>query len=171
MADFEKAVQLILKHEGGFVDHPDDPGGATNLGITFNLFKQYAVALGLGKTVHALENLTQDQAKFIYRENFWKPMQGDNFENQQIAEIVFDAYVNMGGKALKMFQMALGVKPDGDIGPYTLAILHQQAPAIVFENFKDYRIDFYKRLVVNKPQLKVFEKGWMNRINSFTYDT
>ncbi len=170
MADFDKAVQLILKHEGGFVDHPADPGGATNRGITFNLFKQYAVALDLEKTVEALKTLTEDQAKFIYRENFWKPMQGDKFENQQVAEIVFDAYVNMGGKALKLFQKALGVENDGDIGPHTLAVLKQQDQRTVFENFKEVRQMFYQGLVARKPELKVFERGWMNRINSFTYD-
>lgn len=169
MADFEKAVQLILKHEGGYVDHPSDPGGATNRGITFNLFKQYAIALDLEKTVDSLKTLTEDQAKFIYRENFWKPMQGDKFQDQQVAEIVFDGYVNMGRRALKLFQKALGVKADGDIGPHTLAILSQQQAAAVFENFKEVRIQYYHDLVKRKPELGVFLKGWMNRINSFNY--
>lgn len=169
MADFEKAVAKVLKHEGGFVDHPADPGGATNRGIIFSLFKQYALALGLEKTKDALKTLTEDQAKFIYREHFWRPMQGDKIQDQQVAEIVFDAYVNMGGRALKLFQKTVGVTADGDIGPHTLEILHQQNQQTVFENFKEVRKTYYQDLVKRKPPLNKFLKGWMNRINSFNY--
>lgn len=169
MADFEKVIPTILKHEGGFVNNPVDPGGATNRGIIFSLFKQYASALNMEPTVEALKTLTEDQAKFIYREHFWNPMQGDSFKDQQVAEIVFDAYVNAGRSGLRSFQKSVGVPADGEIGPYTLEILHQQNQKTVFYNFKEVRTMYYQDLVKRKPQLGVFLKGWMNRINSFNY--
>ena len=169
MANFEQAVQLILKHEGGYVDHPSDPGGATNRGITYQLFTQYAMTLGLNKTIDSLKTLTEDQAKFIYKEHFWDKMRGDEIKSQAVAEIVFDAFVNMGNRAIKLLQIELGVGIDGDFGPVTLNALNQAAPIVLFEQFKDARIDFYKRLAENKPSSKVFLKGWLNRINSFNY--
>jgi len=169
MADFEKAIQLILKHEGGYVDHPSDPGGATNRGITFNLFKRYSGLIGLLPTKDQLRELTELQAKQIYHLEFWDKMNGDKFQDQQVAEIVFDAFVNAGKGALKSFQKAVGVAADGQIGPKTLEVLHQQNQKIVFMNFKEVRAMYYQDLVKRKPQLGVFLNGWMNRINSFTY--
>lgn len=169
MADFEKAIPIILKHEGGYVDHPSDPGGATNRGIIFSLFKQYALVLGLEKTKEALKTLTEDQAKFIYREHFWNTMRGDDFVNQQVANIVFDGYVNMGTRALKMLQVELGVDVDGIIGDNTLAVVNQSAGGVVFNGFKEARIEYYESLAERKPSMKVFLKGWLNRINSFNY--
>lgn len=169
MADFEKAIPIILKHEGGFSNHPADPGGATNRGITFALFKQYAKALGLLPTIDALKSLTEDQAKFIYREHFWNPMKGDEFESQAVANIVFDGYVNMGNRAIKLLQKEIGADADGVVGPKTLAILNAQAPVIVFAGYKDARTRYYINLVERKPEMNVFLKGWLNRINSFQY--
>ena len=169
MADFEQAVKLILKHEGGYVDHPSDPGGATNRGIIFSLFKQYAKSLGLDPTVDSLKTLTEDQAKFIYSEHFWDKMRGDEIQSQAVAEIIFDAYVNMGARALKLLQIELGVGIDGQIGPITLAAINHAAPVVLFEQFKDARTEYYQRLSENKPSMKVFLKGWLNRINSFNY--
>jgi lysozyme family protein len=170
MADFEKAIPIILKHEGGFVDHPSDPGGATNRGIIFSLFKQYAKALGLLPTVDALKSLTEDQAKFIYREHFWDRMLGDQFKDQQVANIVFDAYVNCGGSGLKLIQKEVGVDVDGVIGPNTIAIINDANPHLLFDGFKDARKDYYIRLAERKPKLKVFLKGWLNRVEAFKYD-
>ncbi len=169
MADFETAVKLILKHEGGYVNNSSDPGGATNRGITFMLFKQYADALSLKKTLHDLMNLTEDQAKFIYREEFWDKMKGDQFKNQQVANIVFDGYVNMGGKALKLLQKEVGAWVDGQIGNESLQAINGADPRALFNGYKDARIKFYENLVIQKPKLAVFKKGWLNRINSFVY--
>lgn len=170
MAKFSEAIPIILKHEGLFVNHPSDPGGATNRGITLKLFKRYAVSLGLNPTVEDLKNLTEEQAKEIYFQEFWQQMKGDEIESQQIANIVFDGFVNMGGRALKLLQKEAGVAPDGKIGPVTLSIVNNSNEAILFTGYKDARIDYYKRLVDRKPQLGVFLKGWLNRINSFNLD-
>lgn len=169
MADFETSVKIVLKHEGGFVHHPSDPGGATNRGIIFNLFKQYAQALKIPATIESLKALTEDQAKFIYRENFWNEMKGDDINNQQVANIIFDGFVNMGYRALRMVQQEIGVSPDGIFGEKTIFNLNYASPEVVFNGFKDARIRYYEALSNRKPQMKVFLKGWLSRINSFVY--
>lgn len=170
MADFEKAIKIILKHEGGLVDHPNDPGGLTNRGITFNTFVKIAKSIKLEPTREALKALTEAQAKSIYKILFWNRMNGDLFQDQSVATIVMDFFVNSGVIALKTLQVKIGASHDGVIGPETLQILHQQNQKIVFLNYKDARVDFYRRLVERKPEMKVFINGWMNRINSFTYE-
>lgn len=167
MADFHKSIPIILKHEGGFVNHPADPGGATNRGITFRLFKKYTGLLGVLPTIDSLKELTELQAKQIYRIEFWDRMKGDNFKSQKIADIVFDGFVNMGTRALKMLQQEIGVKPDGIIGIATLEVLNMSNESITFIGYKDRRIQYYRDLVKRKPSLSVFLNGWMNRINSF----
>jgi lysozyme family protein len=170
MADFNLSIDIILKHEGGFVNHPSDPGGATNRGIIFTLFKQYSKALGLLPTIDALKSLTEDQAKFIYREHFWNPMKGDEIINQNIADILFDGYVNMGGKALKMMQKEAGTTlVDGSIGADSIRAINLANARVLFQGYKDSRIKFYIDLADRKPKMKVFLKGWLNRINSFEY--
>lgn len=169
MADFEKAIPHVLKWEGGYVDHPADPGGATNRGIIFTLFKQYADVLGLPKTKDGLKLLSEDQAKLIYREHFWNRMRGDNIRDQQVAEIIFDGFVNMGFNGLKIAQREAGTDADGNIGTNSLQAINGAAPVVLFNGIKDARIDYYKRLAERKPQMQVFLKGWLNRINSFVY--
>lgn len=169
MADFEKAIPIILKHEGGFVDHPSDPGGATNRGITFKLFKQYAKTLGLEKTIDSLKSLTEDQAKLIYELHFWQPMRGNEINDQNIADIVFDAHVNTGFWGLRLIQREVGAEVDGIIGSKTIEAINAANGKILFEGYKDARLQYYRNLVKKKPQLGVFLKGWENRVNSFEY--
>lgn len=169
MADFEKAIPLILKWEGGYVDHPADPGGATNMGIIFSIFVNYADEFHLPKTKDGLKQLHEIQAKAIYRKQFWDRMQGDKIVDQQIAEIIFDAYVNCGKNGIKIAQREAGTKADGNIGSNSLQAINSANPRILFAGIKDARIKYYQDLAVRKPTLQVFIKGWMNRINSFVY--
>lgn len=171
MADFEKAVTKVLKHEGGWSDHPLDPGSATNMGITFETFRKSAKSLlGIDPTLDNLKKLTKEQAGIIYKSLYWDTIQGDLINSQPLATLIFDGHVNMGRNGIKMLQRELGVTADGDLGPKTLTVLNQSAPSIVFEGLKDARIKFYNSLATRKPELKVFLKGWLNRVNSFKYD-
>lgn len=167
MADFEKAIGIVLKHEGGYVNHPNDPGGATNRGIIFKLFKRYALQLNLLPTLDALKNLSEADAKEIYFQEFWQKMHGASFKSQDVANIVFDGFVNMGPRALKLLQKELGVEADGVIGEKTLSVLNKANDTLVFMGYKDARINYYQELAARKPKLKVFLLGWINRINSF----
>ena len=85
MADFNKAIAIILKHEGGYVNDPDDPGGETNMGITKRDFPHLDIT-----------NLTVEQAKEIYKEKYWDTINGDDITNQTVATQIFDFGVNAG---------------------------------------------------------------------------
>lgn len=173
MADFDKAVAKVLKHEGGYSNHPADPGGETNRGLTDRLDGKVDGMIdvdGDGDGDISVKGLTEEQAKQVYKTRFWDRMQGDLIKSQPVAEIIFDAYVNTGVNGLKMLQREIGVVADGIFGPNTIAVLNRAAPKVVFEGFKDARVQFYNSLATRKPELKVFLKGWLNRVNSFKYD-
>lgn len=170
MADFNKAIPHILKWEGGWVDHPNDPGGKTNRGITFTTFGRVAKpVLGIAPTVENLKNLTEDQAKKIYRSEFWDKMMGDAIKDQSVATIIFDGFVNMGRHAIRIAQDVVNVDRDGIVGSKTINAINAANAVELFANIKQARIDYYNNLAVNKPAMKVFLKGWLNRINSFEY--
>jgi lysozyme family protein len=175
MANFDAFFPTLLKHEGGFVNDPADPGGATNKGITMETFqncaKQY---LGIEPTLDNLKALTDAQAGKIYKPLYWDKVHGDEIELQELANIVFDFQVNAGGNASKLLQKALndlGAKPplqvDGDIGPTTISMLKSMDQNEVYRRYKQGRIDYYKDLVANRPALGKFLNGWLNRVNSF----
>jgi lysozyme family protein len=169
MANFDKAITIILGHEGGLSNHPNDAGKLTNYGLTFGLFKIYAAAIGLPPTAEALKSIDIKDAKEIYFQAFWMKMLGNEWKDQQLANIVFDGFVNMGNRAIKMLQIEMGNPADGIIGERSLMVINQANAKTLFEGYKDARIKFYNDLVSRKPDQKVFLKGWLNRINSFVY--
>lgn len=171
MANFKEALDIVLKHEGGWSDHPLDPGSATKFGVTFETFRKSAKSLlGIEPTIDNLKKLTKEQAGIIYKSLYWDTIQADLINSQPLATLIFDGHVNMGRNGIKLLQRELGVVADGDLGPKTLTVLNKSAPSIVFEGLKDARIKFYNSLATRKPELKVFLKGWLNRVNSFKYD-
>lgn len=176
MASFDKAIEKTLKHEGGLVDHPSDPGGLTNMGITWVTFKAWAPRLGLPKTPEALKSLSKSNAIYIYRQGYWNRLSGDDIKSQSVAEIYFDAYVNSGNTAVMQMQTAVSniserIKIDGIPGPQTLGAINAADAETLFYKFKAVRERFYRNLAEIKPSMKVFLKGWLNRINSFEYDS
>jgi len=173
MADFNKFFPTLLKHEGGFVNDPVDPGGATNKGVTFNTFKAYAESLlGVAPTLDNLKALTDEQAGKIYKKMYWDKVHGDEMEVQELAEIVFDFYVNAGANASKLLQSVLNdlganIGVDGAIGKGTMAALAQVDQIEVYRRYKEGRKKYYEDLVAKRPPLGKFLKGWLNRVNSF----
>jgi lysozyme family protein len=172
MADFEKAIKKVLKHEGGYIFHPADPGGETNFGITDRLDGSVDGLIdvdGNGSGDVTVKALKESDAKVIYKREFWDKMQGDRISNQQVAEIIFDGYVNMGARAIMILQRELGLQDDGKFGQKTLEMVNKISGEIVFNNFKAARLEFYRDLAAAKPKLAIFLRGWTNRINSFKY--
>lgn len=170
MASFDIVLPIILNFEGGYVDDPTDPGGETNKGITMATFRQCSHALlGLDPTSDNLKALTDAQAGIIYKENYWKPVQGDLMTSQDLANIVCDFYVNAGTHASSLLQrviqnMGATVVVDGCIGPATIQALAGLDADDVYRQYKAGRIAYYQQLGQKYPQ---FLRGWLNRVNSF----
>lgn len=151
--NFDQAFDTLLKHEGGFVDHPDDPGGATRFGIT------EAVAREVGYRGD-MRDLPIALAARIYRERYWDAVRAEQLP-AQVRYVVFDAAVNSGvGQAARWLQRAVGVRDDGVIGPQTLAAVAQHNPEALTRRFLSQRLRFMSGLA-NWP---AFGRGWARRI-------
>jgi lysozyme family protein len=173
MANFDLFLPMLLRFEGGFVDDPVDPGGATNKGITLKTFTGSARnLLGVEPTLDRLKNLTDDQAGVIYKALYWNKIRGDEIGSQNLANIVCDFYVNAGSHATKLLQSILNqmggnLTIDGEIGPTSIQALASVDQGEVYRQYKQGRIAYYRNLVQEQPSLVRFLNGWLNRVNSF----
>ena len=112
-ANYDKCLETILHHEGGYVNHPKDPGGETNLGVTKRVYLEH------GGTKDMKDLLVEDVAP-IYKKGYWDKMKGDELPNG-LDLCVFDFGVNAGpGRSAKFLQTMIGTVADGGIGPNTL---------------------------------------------------
>jgi lysozyme family protein len=175
--NFDKAVAFTLEHEGGLVNNPNDPGGLTNLGISFRFLKGVNPDLGDVNNdgvvnEHDIQEMTVEQASKIYKIAFWDTCKCDELP-PLVDAVVFDTGVNMGtGTSIKLLQRTLNglyntnLKEDGGIGPKTKAALNEVVDNLECANaFLDSRRNYYVSLAENKPRFKIFLKGWMNRVN------
>ena len=163
-AAFEAALPFILRWEGGFVDHPADPGGRTNRGVTQRVYNAWRARQGLpGRDV---KHIGEAEVHAIYESGYWVPPRCDLLA-QPLDLVQFDTAVNMGpGRAVRFLQQAVGCGVDGDFGPATeRAVLACDGGDAVLTYCK-LREDFYRGIVARKPEQGVFLKGWMNRLNS-----
>ena len=175
MASFDAFFPTLLKHEGGFVNDPADPGGATNKGITMGVFQTNAQQyLGIDPSLDNLKALTDAQAAKLYKPLYWDKVCGDDIDLQDLANIVFDFQVNAGGSASKLLQRVLndlGAQPplavDGNVGAGTMAALNAADQKAVYQRYKQGRIAYYQDLVAKRPALGKFLNGWLIRVNSF----
>jgi lysozyme family protein len=175
MADFNSFFPTLLEHEGGYVNDPADPGGATNKGVTFATFRQCATSLlKVDPTLANLRALTNVQAAAIYKKYYWDAVRGDDIALQPLANIVFDFQVNAGANASRLLQRvvnAQGVQPqlveDGVIGNATIRALVTVDGRAVYAAYKQGRKDYYNRLVTRNSSLAKFLKGWLARVDSF----
>jgi len=154
---FGRALSLVLQHEGGYVDHPRDPGGATNRGITLETLSRWR-----GRPVSKAEvkALSLEEAGAIYRANYWNVVKGDDLP-AGVDYAVFDFAVNSGPqRAAKHLQAIVETKADGVIGPKTLAAVCAKDPAEIIRRLTRSRLDFLSRL----PTWRTFGKGWRKRV-------
>jgi lysozyme family protein len=157
--NFHRALQCVLVHEGGFANHPKDPGGATMKGITLKTFRRF---FGPGKTVQDLKNVGPEQLAFIYRTGYWDKCSCDQLP-AGIDYAVFDFAVNSGpGRAARMLQSAVGAEQDGIVGPATLSLVTAREPAAIIRHICDHRLSFLQGL----DTFVTFGKGWGRRVAS-----
>jgi lysozyme family protein len=154
--NFEKALALVLEHEGGYVDHPKDPGGATNKGVTQAVYNAYRKVRGRG--MQSVKFITEYELRAIYKFQYWDKVHGD-FLPTGLDYAVFDFAVNSGvGRASKYLQAVLGVDQDGQIGARTLAAITN--PVKTINALCDRRMGFLRNLLI----FRTFGKGWTKRV-------
>lgn len=148
--DFDKAIETIMELEGGYVNHPNDPGGETNFGISKAAFPSLDI-----------KNLTEKEAHKIYKDNYWDKSQCEKLP-LELRLAMFDASINHGNKmAVILLQRTLKVKTDGIIGNITISKAHAYKGKLnLLINFLVTRELFY----MNLSTFNHFGKGWSRRL-------
>ena len=153
--DFKDAIKVILKHEGGYVNAPDDPGGETMMGISKKAYPHLNI-----------KELTEQDVKDIYHRDYWLKAKVPQVPDE-LKLIYFDMVVNMGrSRAVKILQQSIsakGVKTtvDGGIGPQTIS--NALKSGLEPERLRSYRVKYYADLVNRKPKLGKYWYGWYRR--------
>lgn len=151
--NFDQAFHQLLGHEGGFVDHPSDPGGATCWGVTERVARAYGYT-------GPMRSLPVEVAKAIYKRDYWNAVKADELP-AAVRYSVFDAAVNSGVRqAVKWLQRALVVSDDGAIGPMTLAAAKTADGQALKSKMLGARLQFMTDL----PTWPSFGRGWARRI-------
>jgi lysozyme family protein len=155
---FERALALVLAHEGGFSDHPRDPGGATNLGVTQRVYDAWRAGRGLAR--RPVRGIGTDEARAIYRHQYWDAVHGDDLPpGLDYAE--FDYAVNSGpGKAVRDLQREAGAAPDGKVGVLTLQAVRAADARALIAGLCARRLRYLKTL----RTWAVFGRGWSRRV-------
>ena len=155
--NFDAALKAILHHEGGFSDHPQDPGGMTNLGVTKRVWEEW---VGHEVDEKTMRGLTPEIVGPMYKAKYWDKIKGDDLP-AGVDYCVFDAAVNSGpGRAVKWLQGCVGVDQDGGIGPKTLAAVAAFDPKELVEDYAKRRLSF----LMDLKTWPTFGKGWGRRV-------
>lgn len=163
---FSRCLELLFAHEGGFVNHPADPGGATNYGITLATLARHR---GRPVTADDVRRMPKEEAAAIYRSLYWAPLRCDDLP-PPLALLAFDAAVNCGpARAATWLQRAVGATPDGKVGPATIQrvgyAIAQQGGAAVMAEMLALRIKHHADL----PTWTTFGLGWSRRLAALPF--
>lgn len=171
MADSSKLVPFILQWEGGFVNDPDDLGGATNKGVTMGALTEYRKRKGLGApTVDDLRNISDAEWHGVFKSLYWDRWKADDIGSQPVANILVDWVWASGSHGIRRPQRLLGVKADGIVGRRTIEAVNAADAAALFRMVKDDRARFIDEICRARPENGKYRKGWMNRINAIRYE-
>lgn len=154
--NFETALEMLLEHEGGYVNHPKDPGGETNLGVTKRTWAKW-----LGRDINEgeMKELTFEDVAELYKKEYWDRLKCDNLPTG-LDFFCFDWGVNSGtGRSAKALQRIISVAQDGAIGPKTLRALEDHNAKEVVDLMHSRRQEFYENLTT----FETFGKGWTRR--------
>ena len=163
-ASFAQSLPFILRWEGGYVNHPADPGGATNLGVTQKVYDSWR--RDQGQVHRDVRQLSDEEMHSIYESGYWRPARCNVLE-RKLDVVHLDTAVNMGtGRAVRFLQAAVECEVDGGFGADTLRAVECCDLASALMKYCNEREAFYDRLVVKNPKLRVFRKGWQNRLDA-----
>jgi lysozyme family protein len=163
MSGFDNALRVILKHEGGYVNHPRDPGGMTNLGVTKRTLEGY---LGRKVTEAEMRALKPADVAPIYRKEYWDAMRCDDYP-AGIALCVFDFGVNAGiRRGVRYLQQVCNASQDGIAGPATTRAVQSfcggdNGEAEAIRRYSNARRGYYKQL----GTFDTFGRGWLRRVD------
>jgi len=163
--NFDRCLEKMLKHEGGFVNHPKDPGGMTNLGVTKAVWEEW---LGRPVSEKEMQALTPIMVKPLYKRKYWDAVRADDLV-AGVDYCVFDVAVNSGpGRAIKFLQSVVGATPDGGFGSITLALVKKAEadPTTLIKQYCARRLEFLQSL----RTFETFGKGWSRRVQEVEND-
>ena len=165
MSNFNKCLEIVLHHEGGYVNHPKDPGGMTNMGVTKRVYEEW---VGYSVSENTMQNLKEEDVAPIYKKNYWDRVKGDQLPNG-LDLVVFDFGVNAGtGRAAKYLQAMIGTVADGGIGPNTLGKIKEYIDHYGLEqtisSYALMRQNYYESL----ETFDTFGRGWTRRVSEVT---
>jgi lysozyme family protein len=155
-SNFQECLDLVLKSEGGWVNHKDDPGGETNLGVTKAVWEEF-----VGHPVKTMKDLTKDDVAPMYELKYWRPCYCEVLP-RGLDFVVFSMGVNAGpGRSVKLLQQSIGCVPDGVIGPRTRELISASNSANLIAKFSETRREYYRSL----KTFPIFGKGWLARVD------
>jgi len=162
---FPAALAIVLKHEGGYVNHPKDPGGRTNLGVTQRVWEAWVKR---PVTEQEMRSLTRDMVAPLYRANYWDKVRAPELP-AGLDLHVFDFGVNAGpARAIRYLQMTVGAGADGKFGPETRRKLAEYVKAnglpATIRRYAELRESYYRQL----RTFATFGRGWLRRNNEVT---
>lgn len=168
MSSFDLAIPGVLRHEGGLVDNPNDPGGITDYGVSLRWLKSKGLAGDLNHdgdvNAEDIKLMTREDAIGFYQKYWWGAYHYGNVTAQVTANKIFDTAVNMGApRAHKFAQKIVGVTEDGVLGPKSYAEINAMSSIRFVMSYQTLQAQFYRDIVASNPARKEFLAGWLNR--------
>lgn len=161
--NFDKCLAHVLVSEGGFVNHPADPGRATNMGVTQAVWEEWVKR---PVTEQEMRDLKPDDVRELYRVKYWNRVKGDELPTG-VDLCVFDFAVNSGvHRGASFLQRMVGAKEDGIIGPRTLAAVNAEEQDVLIRRYCDARLKFLQGLTT----FATFGRGWTARVQKVEKD-
>lgn len=171
MAKIQPLADFILSFEGGYVNHPNDKGGPTNMGVTLKTWQTQGYDKNNDGRIDAkdVKLITKADAISILLRCYWNRWKADGIKDQSIANILVDWVWISGTPGITIVQAMLGIRADGIVGSRTLKALNAQTPQQFFARIKARRKQYIAGIIARNPSQRVFEKGWLRRLEAINY--
>lgn len=172
MADFKQALQMVLQHEGGYVNDPNDPGGETYKGIARNMNSGWLGWILIDiqkKQANFPANLSNNselntEIEHFYKINYWDRVKGDQINDQRVANTIFDFSVNAGvSTGSVLAQKVVDAKEDGVLGNISIGAINAMQPEQFLSYYTIAKIARYIKIVKNRPSSQKYFYGWVRR--------